>query len=154
MDGDARPAGPCATFPGEDSRAPQPLAEGVVLIGDAAGYENPIEGQGLSMALQDAHDVFRVLLSGSSLAEGLAEYAAARAVRQRLANLGVALEVWANDGFAAQDPEQRAARYDHIDDDDVLASLGASFKAGFEGVSQDLTGADLAARLQAHHEPR
>src|SRR5262249_42543336 len=30
----ARPAGPCATFPGEDSRAPLPRAAGVVLIGD------------------------------------------------------------------------------------------------------------------------
>jgi len=47
----ASPAGPCATFPGEDSRVSCPIAEGVVLIGDAAGYENPLQGQGLSLGL-------------------------------------------------------------------------------------------------------
>src|SRR5262249_39965548 len=41
----SRPAGPCGTFPGEDSRTESPVGEGVVLIGDAAGYENPLQGQ-------------------------------------------------------------------------------------------------------------
>ena len=53
----ARQVGPCATFPGEDSRAASLLAEGLVLIGDAAGYENPLQGQGLSMAMQDVREV-------------------------------------------------------------------------------------------------
>jgi 2-polyprenyl-6-methoxyphenol hydroxylase-like FAD-dependent oxidoreductase len=144
----ARPAGPCATFPAENSRAPRPLAEGVVLIGDAAGYENPLNGQGLSMALQDAHDVSVALLSGSSPRNALEAYAAARATRQRLANLGIALEVWANDGFAAQDPDQRAARYNHIANDDVLAALELSFINGFDSLPQDLTHAELVDRLQ------
>ena len=147
---DARPAGPCATFPAEDSRAPAPLAEGVVLIGDAAGYENPLQGQGLSMALQDAHDVSEALLPGSSPTKALEQYAAARAVRQRLANLGVALEVWANDGFGTQNPEQRASRYEHIESDDVLAALEMSYATGFDTLPQNLTSTDLAARLDAH----
>jgi flavin-dependent dehydrogenase len=103
------------------------MAEGVVLIGDAAGYENPLEGQGLSMALQDVHDVSAALLAGSSLTSAFEAYAAARAARQRLANLGVALQVWANDSFNAQDPHERASRYDHIRSDDVLAALELSF---------------------------
>ena len=147
---EARPAGPCATFPAEDSRASNPLAEGVVLIGDAAGYENPLQGQGLSMALQDAHDVSNALLSGRSRAKALEEYAAARAVRQKLANLGVALEVWANEGFGIQDPERRASRYEHIENDEVLAALEMSFATGFETLPEDLTAADLAARLDGH----
>jgi 2-polyprenyl-6-methoxyphenol hydroxylase-like FAD-dependent oxidoreductase len=144
---DAQPAGPCATFPAEDSRAPFPVAEGVVLIGDAAGYENPLEGQGLSMALQDVHDVSAALLAGSSLTSAFEAYAAARAVRQRLANLGVALQVWANNGFNAQDPHERASRYDHIRNDDVLAALELSFMTGFGSLPQDLTRSELAARL-------
>lgn len=143
----ARPAGPCATFPGEDSRAPLPLAEGVLLIGDAAGYENPLEGQGLSMALQDAYDVSRALLSGSSPTGALEQFAAARAVRQRLGNLGVALEVWANEGFVVQDPEERASRYEHIRNDDVLAALELSYATGYDTLPQDLTHTELAARL-------
>jgi 2-polyprenyl-6-methoxyphenol hydroxylase-like FAD-dependent oxidoreductase len=143
----ARRAGPCATFPGEDSRASHPIADGIVLIGDAAGYENPLEGQGLSMGLQDVHDVAAALLSGASMHEFDA-YAANRARRQRLANLGVALQVWANDGFAAQDPESRAARFAHIRGDDVLSALELSFATGFEALPQDLTHADLTARLE------
>ncbi len=111
--GAARPSGPCATFTAEDSRASAPLAEGVVLIGDAAGYENPLQGQGLSMALRDVRDVSDALLAGSHARYAFEDYTAARATRQRLANLGVALEVWANDGFSEQDPGQRAARSDH-----------------------------------------
>jgi len=74
-------------------------------------------------------------------------YAAARAVRQRLANLGAALQVWANNGFNAQDPHERAARYDHIRNDDVLAALELSFMTGFDSLPQDLTRSELAARL-------
>jgi 2-polyprenyl-6-methoxyphenol hydroxylase-like FAD-dependent oxidoreductase len=144
---DAQPAGPCATFPAEDSRAPFPVAEGIVLIGDAAGCENPLEGQGLSMALQDVHDVSAALLAGSSLTSAFEAYAAARAVRQRLANLGVALQVWANNGFNAQDPRERASRYDHIRNNDVLAALELSFMTGFDSLPQDLTRSELAARL-------
>jgi 2-polyprenyl-6-methoxyphenol hydroxylase-like FAD-dependent oxidoreductase len=142
----AKPAGPCATFPGEDSRALQPQADGVVLIGDAAGYENPLQGQGLSMALQDAHDVSVALLSDRR-ADGLADYASARAVRQRLANLGVAQEAWANDAFSVQDPEARAARYEHIRADEVLAAIESSFAAGFDQLPQDLTRDELDRRL-------
>jgi 2-polyprenyl-6-methoxyphenol hydroxylase-like FAD-dependent oxidoreductase len=142
----ARQAGPCATFPGEDSRAVLPLADGVVLIGDAAGYENPLQGQGLSMALRDASDVSAALLSASR-AEGLAAYARNRAVRQRLANLGVALEVWANDSFAVQDPDERAARYEHIRSDEILAELEISFAVGFDKLPTDLTRDEFDHRL-------
>jgi len=144
----ARVAGPCATFPGEDSRAPHPLADGVVLVGDAAGYENPLEGQGLSMALQDVHDVSAALLSRSSTTNDLGTYAVNRIRRQRLANFGVALQVWANDGFVAQDPAERAARFAHIRDDHVLAALELSFATGFETLPQDLTYADLLVRIE------
>jgi 2-polyprenyl-6-methoxyphenol hydroxylase-like FAD-dependent oxidoreductase len=145
----ATPAGPCATFPGEDSRALHPQAEGVVLIGDAAGYENPLQGQGLSMALQDARDVSEALLSDSR-SDGLVGYAGARSIRQRLANLGVALEAWANDGFAVQDPRERAARYEHIRGDEVLARIESSFAAGFEDLPADLTRHEFDRRLRPH----
>ena len=144
----AKPAGPCATFPGEDSRALIPQAEGVVLIGDAAGYENPLQGQGLSMALRDARDVSVALLS-ESRADGFADYVSARATRQRLANLGVALETWANDGFSPQDPQERAARYEHIRRDEVLAAIESSFAAGFDHLPSDFTRDEFVRRLGA-----
>ncbi len=50
----ATPAGPCATYPGDDTWTPEPYVDGVVLIGDAAGHNDPIIGQGLSIAMRDA----------------------------------------------------------------------------------------------------
>ena len=39
-------------LPGDDTWTAQPFAEGVVLIGDAAGYNDPIAAQGLSISAQ------------------------------------------------------------------------------------------------------
>ena len=47
----ARPIGPCATYPGDDTWTAEPYADGVVLIADAAGHNDPIIGQGLSIAM-------------------------------------------------------------------------------------------------------
>jgi 2-polyprenyl-6-methoxyphenol hydroxylase-like FAD-dependent oxidoreductase len=55
--------GPCATFSGEDTWAEVPFVQGVVLIGDAAGYNNPLIGQGLSLALRDARVLSEILVS-------------------------------------------------------------------------------------------
>ena len=59
----AKPAGPCATYPMNDSYMDEPVVEGGVLIGDAAGWNDPIIGQGLSIALRDARMVSEILLA-------------------------------------------------------------------------------------------
>jgi 2-polyprenyl-6-methoxyphenol hydroxylase-like FAD-dependent oxidoreductase len=59
----ARPAGPCHSYPNEDAWTDPPLAPGVVLIGDAAGHNDPIIGQGLSIALRDVRVVRDILLA-------------------------------------------------------------------------------------------
>ncbi|HET9078550.1 MAG TPA: NAD(P)/FAD-dependent oxidoreductase [Acidimicrobiales bacterium] len=58
----ARVAGPCGGSPMTDSwTTSAPVAEGAVLVGDAAGWNDPIIGQGLSIALRDARSVSDVL---------------------------------------------------------------------------------------------
>src|SRR5262249_6571761 len=146
----SRPVGPCGTFRGEDSRTESPLGDGVVLIGDAAGYENPLQGQGLALALQDACDVSEALLAGESAEADLTGYAERRLTRKRLAALGTILEVWLNEGCAVQAPEERQARTAFIEADDVLAALEVCFMTGFDSVPQDLTQTDLADRLPAY----
>ena len=59
----AQPAGPCHSYPNEDAWTDPPLAPGVVLVGDAAGHNDPIIGQGLSIALRDVR-IMRDLLLG------------------------------------------------------------------------------------------
>jgi menaquinone-9 beta-reductase len=56
------PAGPCNSYGNEDSWTDSPLAPGVVLIGDAAGHNDPIIGQGLSITYRDARIVRDLLL--------------------------------------------------------------------------------------------
>jgi 2-polyprenyl-6-methoxyphenol hydroxylase-like FAD-dependent oxidoreductase len=150
----ARPAGPCGTFPGEDSRTTSPLGRGIVLVGDAAGYENPLQGQGLSMALHDVLDVSEALLSAGLAKAELTGYAERRINRKRLADLGTVLEVWTNEGCIAQDPEERASRNEFIEGDEVLLALQACFMSGFDSLPQDLTHADLADRLAEYGSPR
>jgi len=47
---------------GEDTWTETPFADGIVLIGDAGGYNGPIIGQGLSMALRDVRSLSELLL--------------------------------------------------------------------------------------------
>jgi 2-polyprenyl-6-methoxyphenol hydroxylase-like FAD-dependent oxidoreductase len=78
----ARPAGPCASFPMTDGWTDSPLLPGVAMLGDAAGWSNPVTGQGLAVALRDARVLSDVLLDGDDWsAGGLAPYAAERAER-------------------------------------------------------------------------
>ena len=146
----SRPAGPCGTFPGEDSRTESAIGEGVVLIGDAAGYENPLQGQGLSMALHDVYDVSEALLSAESAEADLTGYAEQRMTRKRLADLGTILEVWTNEGCVIQAPGERPARTEFIEADEVLSALALCFLTGFDSLPQDITERDLADRLAAY----
>ncbi|MBL4865654.1 MAG: FAD-dependent monooxygenase [Pseudomonadales bacterium] len=58
----ATPIGPCRTFPSQDAWVDDPFVDGVVLIGDAAGYNDPILGQGLSVTLRDTRIVSDLLI--------------------------------------------------------------------------------------------
>ena len=103
------PLGPCATFGGEDTWVDVPVADGVVLIGDAAGYNDPLIGQGLSLALRDVRDVSEILLRASEWTPvSLASYGERR--RWRTARVRFTAGVVA--GLTASfDPESRARRH-------------------------------------------
>jgi 2-polyprenyl-6-methoxyphenol hydroxylase-like FAD-dependent oxidoreductase len=89
----ARPAGPCAFYPMNDSWTDgPPCAPGVVLIGDAAGWNDPIIGQGLSIALRDVRMVADVVRAGPDRSTAaFAPYVAER--RERMRRLRVSAEV-------------------------------------------------------------
>ena len=84
MFADATPVGPCASFPMTDTWLDDPVAEGVVLVGDAAGWSDPIIGQGLSVSLADARLVGEALTGSEAWTpEVLRPYAEERAERMR-----------------------------------------------------------------------
>jgi len=80
----ASPAGPCNSYGNEDTWTDVPYAPGVVLIGDAAGHNDPIIGQGLSITFRDARIVRDLMLSNRDwTADGFRPYAEERRERMR-----------------------------------------------------------------------
>jgi len=79
-----RPIGPCLVYPNHDTWIDVPLAAGVVLIGDAAGRNDPITGQGLSITHRDVR-IVRDLLLGENhwTIDALMPYAKERKERMR-----------------------------------------------------------------------
>lgn len=62
---DATPVGPLASCPMTDTWTDTVAVDGVVLVGDAAGWSDPIIGQGLSVTFRDVHLVTDVMTAGS-----------------------------------------------------------------------------------------
>jgi len=58
----AKPSGPCHGYPNADSWIDMPVAPGIILIGDAAGHNDPTIGQGLALAFRDARLVTEAVL--------------------------------------------------------------------------------------------
>jgi 2-polyprenyl-6-methoxyphenol hydroxylase-like FAD-dependent oxidoreductase len=80
----ARPAGPCHGYPNNDVWIDNPVAPGIVLIGDAAGHNDPSAGQGISIALKDARLVSEALAAnGTWSPEIFADYVSERHERMR-----------------------------------------------------------------------
>src|SRR5882672_3035624 len=71
----ATPAGPCHGYPNNDVWIDKPVVPGVVLIGDAAGHNDPSGGQGISIALKDARLVSEAFRASHDWSPGaLADY--------------------------------------------------------------------------------
>ena len=61
----AHAIGPCHGYPNADTWIDLPAVPGVVLIGDAAGHNDPTIGQGLSISFRDARLVLEALLDNA-----------------------------------------------------------------------------------------
>ncbi len=76
---DARPIGPLAFFPNADIWSDRLYNDGVVLIGDAAGANDPSGGHGLSLCFRDVRVIRDRLTSGEDWDTTLRAYEAERA---------------------------------------------------------------------------
>ncbi len=104
----ATPAGPCAAFTNEDAWTDEPFVEGVVLVGDAAGWNDPIIGQGLSISLRDVRIVSDLLLGGDPWTPALfAPYAEERRERMRRLRFSAALSAELRAEFGADATARR-----------------------------------------------
>ena len=146
----ATPAGPCATYPGDDTWTATPFADGVVLIGDAAGHNDPIIGEGLSISMRDARSVRDLVVDGARQPADFAPYAEERVERMRRLRLGadVITVAMVEDGC-----DNRAARRRYIGErmaamDPEFFPLLAGLFAGPETIPGELVDEGILDRIR------
>jgi 2-polyprenyl-6-methoxyphenol hydroxylase-like FAD-dependent oxidoreductase len=89
----SRAIGPFNSFSNEDHWTENPTATGVVLVGDAAGHNDPIIGQGLSIALRDVRLVSETILAARREQEAFQHYVEERLERMRRLRITARLAV-------------------------------------------------------------
>jgi menaquinone-9 beta-reductase len=77
--GPARAIGPLAFFPAADIWCERVAGDDVVLLGDAAGANDPSRGQGLSICFRDARELRDALLDDDDWQRAIARFADRRA---------------------------------------------------------------------------
>jgi len=105
---DATPAGPLYAYFNNDSWTEEPFAEGAVLVGDAAGWNDPIVGLGLSITYRDVRIVSEILKAGNDWSPGaFAPYAEERRERMRRLRFAARLVATLDMEFDAEARERR-----------------------------------------------
>lgn len=128
----ARAAGPCNSYPNEDTWTDAPYAEGVVLIGDAAGHNDPIIGQGLSITYRDVRMVRDVLLGDDSSPAAFASYGEERRERMRRLRFVATLQSRLENEFGEEAEARRTRAYARRAADPVLTLPGLATMLGPE----------------------
>jgi 2-polyprenyl-6-methoxyphenol hydroxylase-like FAD-dependent oxidoreductase len=143
------PAGPCATYPGDDTWTDTPFADGVVLVGDAAGHNDPIVGQGLSIAMRDARIVRDLILDGAREAADFTEYGRERSERMRTLRLiaDVVSVAFAEDADNRRERRLFLAQKMGAMDPDIFP-LVVGFMTGPETVPSQLVNPQILDRIR------
>ena len=118
---DATPISPCATYSNEDTWVDRPVRDGAVLIGDAAGWNDPITGQGLSITLRDVRLVSDVLRSSPDWsAASLEPYVDERRERMRRLRFGAQVQAAMFSEFGPAAEARRARTFARFEADPML----------------------------------
>lgn len=146
----ARIAGPCHSVPNQSTWTDIPYAPGILLIGDAAGFNDPIVGQGLSSSLRDARVVSELMLATESWTpETFAPYAEERAERMRRIRFAARLDSMIHAEFGPE-ATARKLRYHKARLADPSLGLGYSVAVvGPEMVPPQFFSDEEWARLRA-----
>ncbi len=146
----ARPAGPCAFFPMDDGIVPTPFGPGAVLVGDAAGWNDPVIGQGLAIALRDARMVADAVRAESTWTSAMFEpYAQERRERMRRLQLCAELHTDLNMTFTPIGATRRKAWGALWPQDPVLGGPTLAIVIGPEKVAPESFDPANLARVRA-----
>jgi 2-polyprenyl-6-methoxyphenol hydroxylase-like FAD-dependent oxidoreductase len=147
----ARPAGPCASYPSTDTWTDRPTADGVVLIGDAAGWSDPIIGQGLAVAMRDTRTVADMLRGGDDWSPAaFDEYTEERAERMRRLRVTSKVATHLRCAFGPDGATRRQAMFEQAFADPlILGPFALAPLAGPETVEAEAFEPDNVERILA-----
>ena len=134
----AEPLGPCAAYQGTDSWTDRPFAEGVVLVGDAAGWSDPIIGQGLGIALRDVRLVLEALAGDDWTVDAFEPYADERRERMRRLRLAGHVATELRCTFTPEGRARRRAVFDQLFTDPAILGVMLSPLTGPESAPAEL----------------
>jgi 2-polyprenyl-6-methoxyphenol hydroxylase-like FAD-dependent oxidoreductase len=154
----ARAVGPAAFFPASDVYPDRVAGEGIVLIGDAAGANDPSQGQGLALAFRDVRELSYLLTTEGDWQRAIEAFARWRSswydpLRAFAIWKGPLVTDVGPEAEAARDRQRRAAELDP-----ELLGYTAIYARGPEGLPiteearRHYLGEDL--ELPAQGEPR
>lgn len=142
------PAGPLFAYHNSSSVVAQPHAPGVVLIGDAAGWNDPILGLGLSITYRDVRIVSDILLATAPGAmPDFASYAEERAERMRRLKIAAEMQAALDMEFGDAARDRRRRYHEGQATDPTLGMHGVATLAGPEMVPAETFEAAHVSRV-------
>ena len=143
-----RPAGPLHSYVNADAWTDEPYGPGVVLIGDAAGWNDPIIGLGLSITYRDVRLVSEILKSTDRWTpESLAPYGEERRERMRRLRFAAGLTSALDMEFDDAARERRRRHYERVAADPSLGLHGLAVMAGPEAAPAEIFTPEHRARV-------
>jgi 2-polyprenyl-6-methoxyphenol hydroxylase-like FAD-dependent oxidoreductase len=140
------PAGPLFAYYNNCSAAEQPYATGAVLVGDAAGWNDPILGLGLSITYRDVRIVSDILKAEGATPD-FRPYAEERAERMRRLRLAAEMQAGLDMEFGEEARERRRRYHAGSAADPSLGMHGIAVLAGPEAAPPETFTAAHRARV-------
>ncbi|UTP40870.1 FAD-dependent monooxygenase [Phenylobacterium sp. LH3H17] len=143
-----RPAGPLYSYFNADAWTDAPYAEGVVLVGDAAGWNDPILGLGLSITYRDVRIVSDILKAGDDWSPAaFASYGEERAERMRRLRFTASLQATIDMEFGETAAARRLSLFERAAADPSLKLHAVAVMAGPEAVPAEMFTPEHRARV-------
>ncbi|HEY8617759.1 FAD-dependent oxidoreductase [Phenylobacterium sp.] len=148
-----RPAGPLFAYVNADSWTERPYADGVVLVGDAAGWNDPILGLGLSITYRDVRIVSDILKAEAEwTALDFEPYAEERAERLRRLRFVAKIQAALDMEFGEAAKARRRSLFERSAREPGLKAHAFAVMAGPETLPPELFTEQHRARVLGEQE--
>lgn len=148
-----RPAGPLFSYINADSWTDRPYAPGAVLVGDAAGWNDPILGLGLSITYRDVRMVSDILKATDDWSDlDFGPYGEERAERMRRLRFVARIQAALDMEFGEAARARRRSLFERAGRDPGLKAHAFAVMAGPESLPPEMFTEEHRARVLGAQE--